>query len=94
MMKIDIKIVGTSYRGDDAEKQIRAMLNGGDLPVSLEADEKNEHDKHAVKIMVGDTHVGFVPRDLAPTVRGWLAAGMIAGVRIVRPWNISVELDR
>lgn len=90
---IDIKIVGSSYRGPPAEDAIRAWLDGTACPpVTLQPDPNNAYDPDAIKIMIGDLHVGFIPRGLCASVHGWLGAGKVAVCRITAPWHVSVEL--
>ena len=43
--------------------------------MSLEREPENEHDKNAIKVMVGNIHLGYVPKKLARKMAKLLDAG-------------------
>lgn len=62
-MKAIYPIVGTRFRGPRAEEIVRS-LQVGDL-VALRRDPDNPVDPNAVKVMVGEEQIGFIPAAMA-----------------------------
>ena len=62
--RVDIEIVGESFR-QDAVRAVAQAADGSDFDLYLLPDPNNPHDRNAVRVMVGNLHVGFLPRDAA-----------------------------
>jgi hypothetical protein len=62
--RVDIEIVGESFR-QDAVRAVAQVADGSDFDLYLLPDPDNPHDRNAVRVMVGNLHVGFLPRDAA-----------------------------
>lgn len=62
--RVDIEIVGESFR-QDAVRAVAQAAEGSDFDLYLLPDPNNPHDRNAVRVMVGNLHVGFLPRDAA-----------------------------
>ena len=91
--KVTFPIMGVTYRGPEAENQVLAAIQTPDqYEVELAEDNANPFDRQAVRVLVDDMHVGYVPRGNAPDVRGWLRDGMVASVALVTGWKIAIEL--
>lgn len=58
---VPIKVAGISYRGEDAYRALKYASN--DSIITLVAEPTNPHDKNAVKVMLDDIHIGYIPRD-------------------------------
>ena len=80
-------IAGVKFRMGAAD--ILAALDDGS-EVILEPEPTNQYDPHAVRVMSGNRHVGFVPRDLSQEVSGLIAAGQIT--RAVKRSGNSLEI--
>lgn len=63
-VKVEIEIVGESYRQDEV-RAVVAVAEGRPFDLYLLPDSENPYDRNAVKVMVGNLHVGFLPRDAA-----------------------------
>ena len=57
---------GWKFRPQEAREHWFAMKDGDEL--TLDAEPSNKYDPHAVKLMSGDVHVGYVPRDLSQEI--------------------------
>lgn len=64
------KLVGTSYRGADAKLLVAQLAKGDTVELELEPD--NEYDSNAIKVMIGDCHVGYIDRDVAAYLAPYL----------------------
>lgn len=62
--RVDIEIVGEAFR-QDAVGAVAHVADGSDFDLYLLPDPNNPHDRNAVRVMVGNLHVGFLPRDVA-----------------------------
>lgn len=62
--RVDIEIVGESFR-QDAVQAVAKAADGSPFDLYLLPDPSNPHDRNAVRVMVGNLHVGFLPRDAA-----------------------------
>ena len=71
-----VRVAGTSYRRDAIAKVAR---NPPDVPAlvmchaELVPEDGNPHDANAVAVRINGTHVGYLPRDYAPTFRGYIS---------------------
>lgn len=63
-VEVEIEIVGESYCQDEV-RAVVAVAEGGSFDLYLLPDPKNPYDRNAVRVMVGNLHVGFLPRDAA-----------------------------
>ena len=50
--------------------------------VRFEKDDKNEHDKNAVKIIVDNTQIGYIPSEKAHKFRKWLDEKRIYNINL------------
>lgn len=57
-------------------------------PVELEWEPTNPHDPNAIKVVQGGIHRGYVPRDIAPTVRLGSAARLTT---VGGPWTLTIR---
>lgn len=62
--RVEIEIVGESFR-QDSVRAVAHVADGSDFDLYLLPDPNNPHDRNAVRVMVGNLHVGFLPRDAA-----------------------------
>jgi hypothetical protein len=62
--RVEIEIVGESFR-QDAVRAVAKVADGAPFDLYLLPDPNNPHDRNAVRVMVGNLHVGFLPRDAA-----------------------------
>lgn len=60
--KFFMRVAGTSFRQNDVMK-----VQKGDEAMLI-PDPRNPYDENAIKVMVGKRHVGYVPKDQAPTL--------------------------
>lgn len=63
---VSIKVTGISYRGEDAYRALKYATD--DSIITLVAEPTNPHDENAVKVMLDDVHIGYVPRDYSYSV--------------------------
>lgn len=88
---------GTTFRG---EHVLDGVTEG--LYLSLEGEPDNQYDPHAIKVLDGDRHLGYLPKDLAARMDAdeWEAVvvelyhkeGHVVGIRIeCRPAQADVE---
>ena len=69
-------VVGESYRKDNLEKSLGERINL-DFPFAIKSaklvpEPSNKFDKNAVKVVVSNTHIGYVPKAYSKTVSGYL----------------------
>lgn len=57
---VPINVAGISYRGEDAYRALKYATD--DSIIALVAEPTNLHDKNAVKVMLDDVHIGYIPR--------------------------------
>lgn len=55
------RVSGISHRGDKARKALRLADDGAF--VYLYAEPDNKFDSSAVKVVLGDVHIGYIPRE-------------------------------
>lgn len=72
-------IAGVKFR-PNAEAALAAAAP--DCEFTLAPEPTNQHDPNAVKVLLGEEHVGFVPRDVAPEIGALIRADRI--VRVIR----------
>lgn len=80
-MQLQAPVVGASFRPSEAKDIIKQLTIGEFL--SLEREPENQYDIWAVKVLVGDIHIGYVPRDTAPVVAAALDEGFEPMTEIV-----------
>lgn len=66
----DIKVVGVTFRPGypDNLLQLAKRIDETGAPsiaATLEREPENEHDANAIKVNVGDQHIGYIPREVA-----------------------------
>lgn len=84
----DLQVVGLYFRDADTKNLVRGLV-GSTRPAMFEREPANEHDPHAVKVLLMDTanqwhHVGYVPASVSALVTLWLA--------VPEPFSCSVAL--
>ncbi len=62
--RVEIDIVGESFR-QDSVRAVAKVADGAPFDLYLVPDPNNPHDRNAIRVMVGNLHVGFLPRDAA-----------------------------
>jgi hypothetical protein len=62
--RVDIEVVGESFR-QDSVRAVAQVADGSQFDLYLLPDPNNPHDRNAVRVMVGNLHVGFLRRDAA-----------------------------
>ncbi len=65
-MQHTCKLAGASFRHADAKAALADLAIGETL--TLERDPTNKWDPNAIKVLVGEAFVGFIPKELAETV--------------------------
>ena len=79
---MDIRVAGVSYHQDAV-----ALCNVGD-DVLLEPEPSNPVDPGAVRVLVRNNHIGYIPRYATDPIRQWLEDKRVRSVGItgiVRP---------
>lgn len=77
-----IRVVGVSFRKGYPDNLLRLhenYPNGELIPVKLEREPENPHDSGAIKVCIGDDHIGYIPKVLNPPI----AEAMDRGVNYV-----------
>ena len=76
------KVVGVTKRNDE-EKSIQSILKEmqendceGEI-VELEHEEDNRYDENAIKVIHDGNHIGYINRELAAEIVGFVDAGMV-----------------
>lgn len=80
-------IAGVKFRPDYRivmKELAESETHFSEFPLSLVGEPSNEHDPHAVKILAGGRHIGYVPKALAADVwrlrdEGWKPHAKIVG---------------
>lgn len=85
------KVAGVSF----LKKNVLRAMNSSDGSVSLVPEPDNIHDSNAVKVMVGEIHIGYVPRGMAQDIDinakyelekiGTFRCGVYACVKMIGP---------
>ena len=74
---MDIRVAGVSYRQD----QVRLCQPGDD--VLLEPEPTNPADPNAIKVLVRNSAIGYIPAYAAQTVGYWLENRRVRSVGII-----------
>lgn len=80
-MQINCSLVGANFRSSEAKDALRTTGIGDIL--GLEADPDNEYDSSAVRVTLGQHHVGFIPRAINGPIFEQLIAGETLTATIV-----------
>lgn len=80
-------VAGVKFRPGAVEHM--ATLDQG-AEFALQPEPTNQYDPNAVKILHGDRHVGYVPRDLSEEVSQLVAAGRVE--RVVKRSGSGIEI--
>ncbi len=75
MARMVTYIAGMNHRPGSAT-YLRALPNG--QPLELKREPKNPHDKNAVAVFHGRTHLGYVPATDAPAIAKVMDSGLTA----------------
>jgi hypothetical protein len=59
---------GAYFRNADTRHFVRNISEP--IVCALIREPKNKYDRNAIKVMHGERHIGYVPRDLTYTIRG------------------------
>lgn len=103
-----VSVAGTDYRTDDLRAAVstklqryRAELDDSiddsetaDIEVNalLQFQDDNPHDKNAVKVLVGNRHVGYIPAGLAPHFRTYVRRQGLPGPVYSCAAEVEVEV--
>jgi len=88
-MKITFTLVGASFRTSADREQLRTAVVGD--TVELEADPDNEYDAHAVRVLLNEHHIGFIPRGENAAIFRHIAqggdytAGIVSFFSVIKP---------
>jgi len=82
-MQVFSPVVGVSFRGQPARDMVKSLTPEDGHKLSLLADPDNEYDDHAVKVMLGEVHVGFLARENNTQVFEKLQDGAEFSIEIV-----------
>jgi hypothetical protein len=66
------KLAGVSYGGAQANMRRFARK---DIPLELRRERHNPHDPNAIKVMVADCFLGYIPKSLAAKLAPAMDAG-------------------
>ena len=66
---IKANVAGVSYR----QQAVSGCVEGQSL--KLVRDQRNRHDGHAIQVLSGGAHIGFVPRDINEGFATYLDTG-------------------
>ena len=69
----NVRVVGMHFRGGGA-KDVAAAINSA-TPIVLEREPENPYDAYAIKVLVGDMHIGYIERGQA----AWISPLMDEG---------------
>ena len=78
-----VDVAGESFHTKDIERLFRGKVPDGgatlDVVAQLIPEPTNRHDRNAIKVVVGSSHVGYLPKEIAgdyqPVLRQLLTAG-------------------
>lgn len=73
MQNIVFALAGLNFRPKSAKDVVAELEIGAE--VTLERDPENQYDYNAVKVIVGDEFVGFIPKADNSEIASWLDAG-------------------
>ena len=79
---------GLKFRPAPARAHWESLDDGAEL--TLEAEPSNKYDRYAVKLISGEHHVGYVPKDLSMEIAKRLADGCIE--RVVKRGGSKIEI--
>ena len=74
----DFQVAGPSYRSHADRDALYNAANGREFEFKREP--SNKYDPHAVMVMLGNYHVGYVPRTLSRLVTDLMHAGRVVQV--------------
>lgn len=77
----DVKLVGAYHRGPEAEAMTEALLPGDEL--SLEREPANQYDPNAIKVLLRETHLGYVARQTAAFMALYMDEGHKFSARVI-----------
>lgn len=63
---VHVRVAGIFYRGDEAYDALKNASD--DSLVTLVAEPTNQHDKNAVKVLLDEVHIGYIPREYSYSV--------------------------
>ena len=69
----DVRCVGMHFRGPEAVAMAEALLPGDE--VALEREPFNQYDENAIKVMLRDTHIGYIARQSAAFIAAYMDDG-------------------
>ena len=81
-------IAGMNFR-KGARERLQSLDVGAQL--YLERDPANKYDPNAVKVLLGNEHVGFVPATLAPEIGALMAEARIEYVSFIDGTEIEIH---
>ena len=69
----DVRLVGAYHRGPEVQAMAEALLPGDE--VTLEREPENQYDPQAIKVMLREVHLGYIARQTAAFMAGYLDDG-------------------
>lgn len=93
-MKITCPVVGANFRPTESRDALYAASIG--TTCELEADPDNEYDSSAVRVLIDEHHVGFLPTDMNGPVFEELTEGAEVTATIIsfeKPLRPIVEIE-
>lgn len=72
----NVRVVGMHFRGGGAKDVAAAMTEA--TPIVLEPEPENQFDAYAIKVLVGDMHIGYIERGQAAWITPLLEEGAAA----------------
>lgn len=92
MPSITLPIRGSSFRPQpEINELIRACILNRQQ-VHLEAEYDNPYNSNAVRIMLGEHHLGYIPKEHALEVRNQLNQFLIESCFLIPKWSIEINL--
>ncbi len=82
-------MAGVSFRRE--QFQSASVAVGDEVSFVLEPD--NKFDPNAVKILKGDIHLGYVPREQCVQVKELIDAGSIKSMIVIRAWSKGAVIE-
>lgn len=83
------KVAGLSYYEDN---YVDIIDPEGDLTVNLVPDPDNEHDPNAIKVLLNDIHIGYVPKEKTEDVKKILPDAYEIDAHVESDWEAVVIL--
>jgi hypothetical protein len=86
----NVRVVGMHFRGGGAKDVAAAMTEA--TPITLEREPENPHDAYAIKVIVGDLHIGYIERGQAAWISSLVDEGASATARFTHHEEVKRNL--